>query len=301
MRSSIEYHKCQGHSVTEAYGSVEFCCDGCKTTGSGLRYGCDACHFSMHKFCGECPHTLSSFMHPQHPLQLVDATRGGGNKGLCNLCGDEVEGLFYRCELCCFNIHPLCTKLPEYASVPLCHPGHQLQLQTSSSGCCSVCKGDCTSWRYACRICRFDIHLECISTLCERATETTSRSLGAPYCYASILPHPWGSVHGGWPPHGANGLHYPNYDSPGPHPYHWPMPTHFSQSSFGVLPPPSPWVYHHPGDNTYLCPQNTNCEAQGSGSGSGRPGKGWLSRIMYRLVGNLSIGVLSGLIVEGIM
>ena len=99
------------------------------------------------------------------------------------------------------------------------HLTHQLKLQTLSSGWCSVCKSECTSWWYGCRICSFDIHLEWILAPCE--TPTTSRSMGAPttpapppYDPYGIAPprHPWG-VYGLLPPYSAHGPQYPYYSS----------------------------------------------------------------------------------------
>ncbi|XP_034694142.1 diacylglycerol kinase theta-like [Vitis riparia] len=308
MKPNIKEHFTNpGHSLTKVYGSEEFHCDGCKTPGNGPRYRCHTCDSTLHEYCGVCPSTLSTFMHPQHQLKQVIRTQGRRvNERLCTLCRDDVEGLFYQCTDCDFDIHPLCTKIPESVPHPL-HPTHQLKLQTSSSGRCSVCKGECTSWRYGCAICTFDIHLECILAQCE--TPTISRSLGAPITPApppygpyGIAPplHPWG-VYGGLPPYSAYGPWYPYYSST-PHLYNWPSSTPFSAyahacayappppSSF-LVPPPSSGFYAH-GGTTDFGPHNTNNQAQGTG----KQLKGMLSKIIY----SLSMGVLTNLIAGGI-
>nr|CAN78510.1 hypothetical protein VITISV_031643 [Vitis vinifera] len=275
----MEHFTHPGHSLAEVYGSEEFQCDGCKTPGNGLRYRCHTCDFNMHDYCGRCPSTLSTFMHPQHHLKLVIGTQGRhDNEGSCDLCGDNFEGLFYQCTLCDFNIHPLCTKLPEYVPHAL-DPVHQLKLQTSSSpGWCRVCKSECTSWRYGCRTCNFDIHLECILDRCDAST--ASRSVAAPaspHGVASPLP-PWGwgcsyggltdgaygpapyGAYGPAPygayvpaPHGAYGPspyyaygpQHPYYSSTPP-PYYpsGPSPTHFGAyvHPYAFTPPP-PSIY----------------------------------------------------------
>ena len=270
-KPNMEHFTHPGHSLAEVYGSEEFQCDGCKTPGNGLRYRCHTCNFNMHDYCGRCPSTLSTFMHPQHHLKLVTGTQGRhDNEGSCDLCGDNVEGLFYQCTLCDFNIHPLCTKLPEYVPHAL-DPIHQLKLQTSSSpGWCRVCKSECTSWRYGCRTCNFDIHLECILDRCDAST--ASRSVAAPaspHGVASPLP-PWGwgcsyggltdGAYGPAPygayvpaPHGAYGPspyyaygpQHPYYSSTPP-PYYpsGPSPTHFGAyvHPYAFTPPP-PSIY----------------------------------------------------------
>ncbi|XP_019241062.1 PREDICTED: uncharacterized protein LOC109221058, partial [Nicotiana attenuata] len=90
---------------------------------------------------------------------------------MCNVC-DSVEGLFYRCELCEFDVHPLCTQLPETLRHVL-HQAHPLRLLGSSeSGTCAVCRGACnrSSWRYRCQLCEFDIHMGCLVVQCEKKT-----------------------------------------------------------------------------------------------------------------------------------
>ena len=280
----IEHFTNPGHSLTEVYGSEEFHCDGCKTPGNGPRYRCHTCDSTLHEYCGVCPSTLSTFMHPQHQLKLEIRTQGRRvNERLCTLCRDDVEGLFYRCTDCDFDIHPLCTKIPEYVPDPL-HPTHQLKLQTSSSG---------TDVGFVV------FHLECILAPCE--TPTVSRSMGAPttpapppYGPYGIAPplHPWG-VYGGLPPYSAYGPWYPSYSST-PHLYNWPSSTPFTAYAHACAyapPPPSSGFNAH-GGTTDFGPHNTNNQAQGTG----KPLKGMLSKIIY----SLSIGVLTNLIAGGI-
>ena len=174
-------HDPVGHPLAEVNESEEFQCDGCKTPGNGTRYRCHKCDFNFHDYCRRCPSTLSTFMHHQHHLELVtgphpQASLNNHDQSCCDLCNDNVEGLFYRCKICDFDIHPLCTQLPLYVPHVL-HPDHELMLHKSSPGWCRVCESECTSWRYGCRTCSFDIHLECILARCNVSTTTASRSV----------------------------------------------------------------------------------------------------------------------------
>ncbi|CAK9185372.1 unnamed protein product [Ilex paraguariensis] len=181
-KNAIEHFTHPGHRLEQLKANTKYHCDGCKTHGSGTRYRCNGCDFDLHEYCGTCPRSLSSFMH-SHPLGLVvrkaQATRR--NERVCNVCGDHVEGLFYRCKDCEFDVHPLCTQLPQSLCHAL-HPAHPLTLQStsSSSGWCAICRGSCCSWRYRCGACGFDIHLECVLVPCDPPTQRSVPPFGQP-------------------------------------------------------------------------------------------------------------------------
>ncbi|CAL9235940.1 unnamed protein product, partial [Arabidopsis halleri] len=82
---------------------------GCNTVGYGKTYCCVNCDYHLHEYCATCPTTLLSFMHPQHELGLVFE----GPERLCNICW-VFEGLYYRFIACDFDVHPLCTRLPQH-------------------------------------------------------------------------------------------------------------------------------------------------------------------------------------------
>ncbi|XP_042055930.1 uncharacterized protein LOC121800424 [Salvia splendens] len=159
-------HFTHPHPLTAADNNQEFSCDGCKTLGSGKRFCCNACDFDLHDYCATCPRSLSSFMHP-HPLTLVLRKPASAKTArlvdrVCDLCRETVDGLFYRCKECEFDVHPLCTQLPEKLNHAL-HAIHPLILRSSpAEGLCAVCRRLCGGWRYGCRACRVDIHLECV-------------------------------------------------------------------------------------------------------------------------------------------
>nr|XP_016506923.1 PREDICTED: uncharacterized protein LOC107824633 [Nicotiana tabacum] len=123
-KNTIQHFTHPEHSLTEYDSNTGYLCDGCKIPGIGKRYRCHGCEFDLHEYCGTCPTILSSFMHPYHSLKLV-VRKPQGNRQfdrICNVCCDSVEGLFYRCEICEFDVHPLCTQLPE----TLRHVLHQI-------------------------------------------------------------------------------------------------------------------------------------------------------------------------------
>ncbi|XP_022931896.1 uncharacterized protein LOC111438174 isoform X1 [Cucurbita moschata] len=134
-----------------------YTCQGCKTSGIGNRFRCHICSVDVHIYCLDCPPQLASFLHT-HSLALLPCM----DHRSCDVCRERIEGLFYRCDSCDFDVHPLCTQLPEQL-----HHGidkrHKLRLHKLSSGRCSVCESDCSYlWVYSCNVCRVNIHPQCI-------------------------------------------------------------------------------------------------------------------------------------------
>ncbi|VVB02548.1 unnamed protein product [Arabis nemorensis] len=154
------------HPLTKVDGYGEFTCNGCNTYGFGETYRCVSCDYDLHDHCATCPPTLLSFMHPQHQLRLVfrRPDQGLQIRRMCDICDESVEGLYYHCEPCDFDIHPLCTRLPQHVTyVP--HPAHHLELSHSgASNTCEVCLRTIQSWRYKCGQCRLDVHMECVTS-----------------------------------------------------------------------------------------------------------------------------------------
>lgn len=269
-RNSIDHFAHPGHPLKTVDGDQEFLCNGCKTLGTGKRYRCHGCDFDLHDFCGTCPRVLSSFMH-HHSLNLVirkaKSTRQVDR--ICDVCKDPVEGLFYRCKECEFDVHPLCTQLPEKLNHAL-HKIHPMILQSSLiPGSCAVCRGSCNGWRYRCGICNFDIHLECILVPvvpCQQNAQTNQRGIpmfdqGIPF-----QPPPQFAPYHGFP----YGPGYPNFGpGPGFNMYHG-----------------GPYMYPQ-----NFAPQNYQVGASNNNNGTGRLGKS-----MFSLVGQLGFGVLSNMI-----
>ncbi|KAK4797145.1 hypothetical protein SAY86_029471 [Trapa natans] len=177
--------------------TVEFLCDGCKMIGTGKRFRCIMCDFDLHEDCANCPKTLSSFLHKGHRLSLAIFQPAGLSRRHsdrnCDVCHGRVEGLFYRCdcESCEFDVHPLCTRLPQNVNHPI-HPHHPLTLETLPSGSsdpCAVCHGPCWGWRYRCSLCPVNVHLHCMLVECPSPTESSRSSLNPPSYQGTAAPY----------------------------------------------------------------------------------------------------------------
>ncbi|KAK4796728.1 hypothetical protein SAY86_029054 [Trapa natans] len=121
--------------------------------GTGKRFRCEMCNFNLHEYCATCPTTLSSFLHegPGHQLKLVlrrPPLPGQDANRICNICNIRIEGFFYQCVSCEFDVHPGCNWLPQQVNHTI-DQNHPLTLQELSSGQCFVCHGACSGWRYS--------------------------------------------------------------------------------------------------------------------------------------------------------
>ncbi|KAJ4704588.1 Cysteine/Histidine-rich C1 domain family protein [Melia azedarach] len=254
-KKTIKHFTHPNHQLFELHNNNEYLCDGCKTLGIGTRFRCHDCDFDLHEYCSTCPGNLSSFMHSQHQLHLVlrQPQATPQNDRICDVCGDYVEGLLYRCKLCDFDVHPLCTQLPRHVRHFL-HPLHPLTLQPFSSTWCAVCRKKCTSWRYRCGICCVDIHLECLSIVCDASTSTPRlvRQRSAP---PAASPPP--AYAHGFPSFGSN-VQAPYF---GPYPYGVP-------SGLGAI---------------HQYPQGNQQQAGGRR----------FRKKMYKIVGSLALGVVT--------
>ncbi|XP_026430723.1 uncharacterized protein LOC113327811 [Papaver somniferum] len=125
----------------EGYENDEFVCDGCRIEGSGARYHCKQCSFDLHEDCATCPGFLTSSIHPNHPLELIweGAENDHGQLRPCDVCGNQVQGLFYKCSSGApekryddgnhyFFIHPTCSKFQPQLHHPT-DENHPLRLQ----------------------------------------------------------------------------------------------------------------------------------------------------------------------------
>ncbi|XP_057808024.1 protein VACUOLELESS GAMETOPHYTES-like [Salvia miltiorrhiza] len=233
-KNSID-HFTHAHPLAAADDDQEFSCDGCKTIGIGKRFRCKACDFDLHDYCGTCPRSLPSFMH-HHALTLVlrKPAKPGAARAVnrvCDVCRESVDGLFYRCKECEFDVHPLCTQLPEKLKHAL-HKVHPLILRSPpAAGACAVCRRPCSGWRYGCGACRVDIHLECVLepvvgfqqhdfNTGQRGIPTFDHNTGIPFQAPPHFPPFYGYPYGpGYPSYGPGfNMYYgggPNMYPPG--------------------------------------------------------------------------------------
>ncbi|KAL6657612.1 hypothetical protein ACP70R_005392 [Stipagrostis hirtigluma subsp. patula] len=154
MLLQTQYNRTSGHT-----------CDICGSELAGLAgYRCNACDFDVHEACaGYFTETISFFAHPWHTLRLsrMPSSCAGW---VCDLCGEDCPpgDFVYRCIRCNFDVHPLCTMLPQTVRSPL-HPEHDLQM-VPSSGECSACCADLPVWHYVCGgSCQLRLHIACVA------------------------------------------------------------------------------------------------------------------------------------------
>ncbi|KAJ4801370.1 cysteine/histidine-rich C1 domain protein [Rhynchospora pubera] len=158
MASLITHCSHPAHRLVRTYSpSGQYTCDLCRAWGSGLHYRCDACDFDLHEHCAEFPETISFFAHPWHNLHLK---RGTGSR-ICDLCREPVEGFYYCCISCNFDVHPHCTKTQQIVRTKL-HPEHSLCLVPSYNNCCACGCFNGHIWLYRCGMCNIDLHIRCV-------------------------------------------------------------------------------------------------------------------------------------------
>ncbi|CAK9319948.1 unnamed protein product [Citrullus colocynthis] len=226
-------HVHPNHSLMHHSDDRDYNCHGCKISGAGPRYRCHACNVDVHPYCSDSPQELSSFLH-HHRLALLPIM----NHRRCDVCRESIDGMFYRCNTCDFDVHPLCTQFPEH----VCHVidgHHKLTLRKLSSGRCSVCETDCSSlWVYGCDVCRVNIHPKCLL----KPYGSLTKSRWVPHAHAQ----PWTAVHqpNGYyvNPNGYGGGHFSYGGAPAP----WGFPNHHigypPAANYGGNPrPPAIW------------------------------------------------------------
>ncbi|KAI3977764.1 hypothetical protein MKX01_039827 [Papaver californicum] len=172
------------HHVLTIYTSDGFRCDGCGMDGTSVRYRCKQCDFDLHEDCAACPESFTSFIHPNHPLERIWEGPESYGWRPCNVCGDEVKGLFYKCssgdaeksygdEGHYFFIHPSCTKLPSQLILKL----QSVPVIPDDTGC-AICRNvvSPSSWSYRCDSYGLVIHPQCVALPNDNVSGSTRSS-----------------------------------------------------------------------------------------------------------------------------
>ncbi|XVE62709.1 hypothetical protein DITRI_Ditri06bG0141400 [Diplodiscus trichospermus] len=138
-------------------------CVACKKNLYGaVSYICLPCGFYVHESCiNDMPTQVQSPFHTQHILFPREIRKGSRR---CNACREAVTGISFCCIKCDAIYHILCAKYQTRAIKHNCHPHHLLQLGKSIINriACDTCGKRCIDSSFSCRMCDFDIHLECI-------------------------------------------------------------------------------------------------------------------------------------------
>ncbi|KAI3954628.1 hypothetical protein MKW98_019759 [Papaver atlanticum] len=240
----------------EGYQDGEFICHACNNIGSGNRYHCKRCEFDLHEECAACPEYLTTYLHPNHQLTLEWESKlikkDYGVLRPCNVCGDQVSGLFYRCSSGerGFFLHPLCSQIqPQVRHVT--DERHLLTFQSFPiipDSSCTVCGGvvDASSWSYRCDPCGINIHLVCV-TLPYFGASSSSRSPKDPHQPMHQERRPGPPLAS--PPYDVNaGTAPPDHSyPPSSHHYSYPPPPSSHYHSY----PPSTHHYSYPPSSHY--------------------------------------------------
>ncbi|KAK3125666.1 hypothetical protein QOZ80_7BG0608130 [Eleusine coracana subsp. coracana] len=171
MASSQQSHFADPHKLSrvEYSGRVGHTCNICGLELAGIAgYRCKACDFDVHEVCADhFTETASFFAHPWHPLKLSripPTSSDSATRWYCDMCMEIFPpGSFaYRCVGCMFDVHPLCTMVPQTIRSPL-HPEHDLNMVPSPGGC-RVCSEVLPIWHYVCGgSCLFKVHVSCVT------------------------------------------------------------------------------------------------------------------------------------------
>ncbi|KAF2571012.1 hypothetical protein F2Q70_00000118, partial [Brassica cretica] len=136
------------------------CCGGYESQSEG--YYCKLCDFFVHKKCGN--DELSQFIdhpsHPNHPLELRHESNNN-----CDLCGWKIAKLFYRCQMCDFDLDLHCAKRqpPNVIDNFETHP-HKLILlkERTKFDCSAKCGKAGGGLPYKCDECDVAFHVDCV-------------------------------------------------------------------------------------------------------------------------------------------
>ncbi|CAN7023204.1 unnamed protein product, partial [Brassica oleracea var. botrytis] len=135
------------------------CCGRYESQSDG--YFCKICDFFVHKKCGD---ELSEFIHhpshPSHPLQLRHESSNN-----CDFCRWKISKLFYRCDMCDFDLDLHCAKHqpPDVIDNFETHP-HKLILlkERTEFDCSAKCGKAPGGLPYKCDECDVAFHVDCV-------------------------------------------------------------------------------------------------------------------------------------------
>lgn len=131
-------HFSHRHPLLRFYlrGTEVIRCNMCTIIISGIAYGCDHCHYFLHEVCSNIPKRIRHDFHPMHSLTLLPIPS-------IALCHSKIENeLVAMAETRGFGTECRCVACGYDNS----YPHHSL-----------------FAFYYHCKLCKFDLHLECAS------------------------------------------------------------------------------------------------------------------------------------------
>ncbi|CAE6141884.1 unnamed protein product [Arabidopsis arenosa] len=140
------------------------CCGRFEAISDG--YYCKTCDFFFHK---KCAHESSEYIehpsHPNHTLQLLSlSTIGRSNR--CDLCGRFIaDPVFYRCEICDFDVDRYCAKYPPPEVIDISETHHHkliLLKEKIEFNCDAKCGEIGDGFPYKCLECDLSFHVDCV-------------------------------------------------------------------------------------------------------------------------------------------
>ncbi|CAA0393088.1 unnamed protein product [Arabidopsis thaliana] len=167
------------------------CCERLEAISDG--YYCTTCDFFVHKKCGdEASECIENPFHSNHPLRLGFLSRLQRQHWLkvvrsCDLCGKNIGDLFYRCEICDFDMDLHCAKYPplEVIDIPEMH-SHKLNLLKDrvEFDCDAKCGKIGYGFPYECHECDSKFHVDCV----RYSSEEVKHPLEVNHSYHSLHP-----------------------------------------------------------------------------------------------------------------
>ncbi|KAK6938436.1 DC1 [Dillenia turbinata] len=140
---------------------------GCLELISGPPYTCTDCRFFLHESCANLVTQIKTKFHTSHSLHLQPFSPTPTLPRICDVCGCNVQGFYYHCEICDFDAHPKCANAKNFPYA-VRHPCHKHILhfyareENPMAIHCSGCGYDSESMVfYICWSCKLYYHVRC--------------------------------------------------------------------------------------------------------------------------------------------
>lgn len=110
-----------GHRLYPGDNGQIYECDGCKTSGKGLRYWCKACEYNLHIECmhSKEPISLEIFEGVSYEFEFFAPRKAkkyradsAECRNSCFACGMPIEKFVYHCKDVAIDLHPVCALVP---------------------------------------------------------------------------------------------------------------------------------------------------------------------------------------------